>query len=284
VVGVGLIVACDFSPSLKNLEQALRIYDEAKLSSLAQVYAHEPASRRSDSCELGTLVIGLSRSRLKEISQGTSFGATAQPSIYFRDGGRFASWFHQFNRNIRAVEESASETISISAQHDFVFYRAWGLIMQGWALAQRNQVLEGISQMRAGLEAYRTTGGGSIMPSFLGLLAEAYGKIVETDRALNVLEEAMGLADENEEHWWQAELLRLKGELLPMHENLPNSSDVSNAVECLRQSKSHRQHAKGQISRAAFRHESLLRLDAPTRAARVAMGAAGGFRAFHQRI
>jgi predicted ATPase len=126
----------------------------------------------------------------------------------------FGTWLYHFTRNPQAVETLASQAISISTDRGFVFYRPYGLIMRGWAFAERGQMLDGIAQMRAGLDEYRTIGGGSIKPSFLSLLAEAYGKMGQFKQALNVLAEAQDLADENEERWWQAELHRIKGELI----------------------------------------------------------------------
>ena len=106
--------------------------------------------------------------------------------------------------------------------------------MRGWALAERGQVLDGIAQMLAGLDEYRIAGGGSIKPSFLSLLAEAYGKVGQFKQAFNVLAEAQDLADENEERWWQAELHRIKGELI-LKDNPSSESSEATAEECFRQ-------------------------------------------------
>jgi predicted ATPase len=53
-------------------------------------------------------------------------------------------------------------------------------------------------------------------PYWLSLLVEAYGKIGQVEEGLNVLGEALTLAHKNGEHFWEAELYRLKGELLLM--------------------------------------------------------------------
>ena len=48
----------------------------------------------------------------------------------------------------------------------------------------------------------------------LALLAEAYREAGQMQEGLAVLTEAMSLIDEQGERWWEAELYRLKGELL----------------------------------------------------------------------
>src|SRR5262245_39676163 len=56
-------------------------------------------------------------------------------------------------------------------------------------------------------------------------------------QALNVLAEAQDLADENEERWWQAELHRIKGELILRHLDGRTSfyHGEIEAEECFRQ-------------------------------------------------
>jgi hypothetical protein len=59
-------------------------------------------------------------------------------------------------------------------------------------------------------------------PHFLGLLAEAYGKLGQTEEGLLVLAEALAIVQRTEEHYYEAELYRLKGTLM-----LQKSSVVS---------------------------------------------------------
>jgi predicted ATPase len=57
-----------------------------------------------------------------------------------------------------------------------------------------------------GLKLYR--------PSLLALLAETYGQAGQPEAGLTVLDEALTLVEATEERWWEAEVYRLKGELL----------------------------------------------------------------------
>src|SRR5438093_12722167 len=50
-------------------------------------------------------------------------------------------------------------------------------------------------------------------PYFLGLLAEAYGKVGQVEEGLSVLAGALALVDRTGERNYEAELYRLKGEL-----------------------------------------------------------------------
>ena len=64
------------------------------------------------------------------------------------------------------------------------------------------------------MAACRTTGAEADRPYFLTLVAEAYGRERRYDEGLAMLEEALALVDQSEERYWEAEIHRLKGELL----------------------------------------------------------------------
>jgi predicted ATPase len=51
-------------------------------------------------------------------------------------------------------------------------------------------------------------------PYYLAMLAEAYGRDGQAGEGLTVVGEALAIVDKNEERWWEAELYRLKGELV----------------------------------------------------------------------
>jgi predicted ATPase len=68
--------------------------------------------------------------------------------------------------------------------------------------------------MRQGVAAWRATGAELVRPYFLALLAEAYGKGGQAEEGLAVLAEALEVVHHTGERWWEAELYRLKGELL----------------------------------------------------------------------
>ena len=93
--------------------------------------------------------------------------------------------------------------------------------MQGWTLAQQaylsgrwGQGEEGISQIREGLAAWQASGSEVWRPYFLALLAEMQGKVGQVEEGLKVLAEALEVVHKTEECNYEAELYRLKGELL----------------------------------------------------------------------
>ena len=130
------------------------------------------------------------------------------------------------------------------------------MMPRGWALAEQGQIEEGITHMRRGLAAWRATGAELVQPYFLTLLAEAYGKGERAEDGLAVLAEALEAVHHTGECWWEAELYRLKGELLQA------AGSGNEAEACFHQAfdVARRQQAKSLELRAAI---SLSRLWQP---------------------
>jgi predicted ATPase len=68
--------------------------------------------------------------------------------------------------------------------------------------------------MREALAALDTMGTYLVRPHFLALLAEVLLKLGETAEAMTVLDEALAMVESKGERYYEAELYRLKGELL----------------------------------------------------------------------
>jgi predicted ATPase len=86
--------------------------------------------------------------------------------------------------------------------------------MRGWGLAKQGQNKEGLGQILQGLATARATGSELVEPYFLALLAEVYGEVGQREAGLAVLAGALKTVDENGDRFYEAELYRLKGELL----------------------------------------------------------------------
>ena len=127
-----------------------------------------------------------------------------------------AALLHKFRREEQATQEQAEAVMTLSTEQGFPLWSAQGAIQRGWALTEQGQGEEGIAQMQEGLDAWKATGAEVELPLFLAFLAEAYGKVGQEEKGLHVLTEALERVHRTGECFWEAELYRLKGELLLM--------------------------------------------------------------------
>ena len=127
----------------------------------------------------------------------------------------FQATVHQFRREIPAAYELAEAAWVIAHEQGFPFWEASSMIQRGWALAMRDaHDDEGIRQIQQGLVTFRATGAEVQLPSWLALLAEAYGHHGQVDQGLQAVHEGLAVLARTGERYYEAELYRFKGELL----------------------------------------------------------------------
>jgi TOMM system kinase/cyclase fusion protein len=125
----------------------------------------------------------------------------------------FAAFFHRLRREERAAQEQAEAAMALSTAQGFPLWLAIAMTLRGGALAAQGQAAEGIAQMRRGLAAFQATGAEVGRPYFLALLAEGEAGAGTADERLSILDEALAAVRKTGERWYEAELLRLKGEV-----------------------------------------------------------------------
>jgi TOMM system kinase/cyclase fusion protein len=126
----------------------------------------------------------------------------------------FTATLHQFRREAQAAQKWAEAATVLSREQGLPFWDGSGTIMWGWALAAQGRGEEGLAQIRQGLVTFRATGAEVQQPSWLALLAEACGWAGQVAQGLNAVAEALAIMDKTGERYYEAELYRLKGELL----------------------------------------------------------------------
>jgi predicted ATPase len=117
-------------------------------------------------------------------------------------------------RNPAEADRLALDLLELSTCHNFVHWLAVGAIYRGWARSVSGDSAEGVSWIERGIRDYRATGAVLDLPCFLGLKAEALHLANRTTEALEAINEAEALVQRFEQHYWSAELRRLRGVFL----------------------------------------------------------------------
>jgi class 3 adenylate cyclase/predicted ATPase len=126
----------------------------------------------------------------------------------------FAAFLSQLCRDVTLAHERAEATVALCVQQGFARYWEMGKVVRGWAVATGGHVAAGLQEIRQGLEAQQAAGAENLRPYSLALLAEAHGQGGQAEVGLSVLSAALVMVDTNGERFYEAELYRLKGELL----------------------------------------------------------------------
>jgi predicted ATPase len=173
-------------------------------------------------------ILGYPEQALKKAEEGVASGqGLAHPNC---GNEVFLAAVYQFRGEAEKVRRAAENVIAVAAEHGFAlwlgiatFYLHRAMIEQGYG--------ENISQLREGLAAYRATEAQIGRPQQLSLLADACTKTGRLDEGLDALNDASAAAEQNEEHNWDAEIHRLRGELL-LKQRDSNAGEASRCFRC----------------------------------------------------
>jgi predicted ATPase len=160
---------------------------------------------------------------------------------------------HSMRRDAPPLKADAEELMEVSRQQGLWGWFMTGILHRGEALAMMGQLQEGIAQMREGMTAEQAATVRLYLSGTLGHLAHAQGKAGHPEEGLTTLGQALAVVEETGERHWEAELHRLRGELLLMHGDVAEAeASFHRAIEVAR-----RQQAKSWELRATV---SLCRL------------------------
>jgi predicted ATPase len=116
--------------------------------------------------------------------------------------------------NISALEESADQLIAVTTEQGFAFWGAAEAIYRGWVKVKNGDVVEGMSLLRSGLNAYRATGAECLVPNYIAFLARACATAGQVEEAFALFDDALQIVERTGASWVEAELYRHKGQLL----------------------------------------------------------------------
>ncbi len=199
----------------EHAEQGTALYDSRQYRSHAFLYyLTDPGVSCLSHAALALWLLGYPHQALKRSYQALTLAQALLDPHTLVFTLHFAAWLYQFRREGQLAQERAEAVTALSSEQGFPVWVAQGTVLRGWAVAEQGQAEEGIIQMRQGMATWQATGAELGRPYFLALLAETCGKAGQIEEGLNTLAEALDTVNKNGERWYEAELYRIKGELL----------------------------------------------------------------------
>jgi tetratricopeptide (TPR) repeat protein len=110
--------------------------------------------------------------------------------------------------------QQMEEMMALCSEHGFPYYEAGALAVRGRCLFALGRTEEALRDLTDALAKYRATGAVTVAPEYLTFLAETLGKAGRPTEGLQQLDEAARLIEVTEERWSEADINRVRGELL----------------------------------------------------------------------
>ena len=250
-LGAGGFLLGQLSQAHTHLEQGMRLYDPQQHHALAFRYGNvDPGAACLSLAGLTLWVQGYPDQALERANEALTLAQNLEHPYTLARVLYYTTLLHQLRREWQMVSERAETAITVATAQQVALVLTLGPIIRGWALAMQGQGAEGLTQLRQGLDAYRATGAEFQRPHFLSMLAEVHRSLGQPEAGLTALSEALTLVEKTGERYYEAELHRLKGELL-LQQATP---EVSHAETCFQQALdlARRQQAKSLELRAAM--------------------------------
>jgi TOMM system kinase/cyclase fusion protein len=212
----------EFAATQAHFAQGIALYDPEQHRSHAVRYGQDPGVACRYYAGVTLWWLGYPEQALQMSHEALTLAQELAYPYSLGSAMAFAAWLHHLRREGHLTQERAEAAIALGVEQGLAVFPAMGTIFRGWALAQRDaepaarhgQREEGIAQMRQGLAAWRATGAAVFQPYGLALLAEVSAQVGQIEAGLTLLAEALALTNDKGERRWEAEIYRLKGELL----------------------------------------------------------------------
>ena len=212
-LGQTLFFHGDLIAARRTVEQGITLFDPEK-----HRLSHWPGGQPGEQCYLydafALWMLGYPDQALRRSEEALVMADELANPANLVNTMCFAANLHVLRRDLSAARRRAKTTMEMSVEQRHSFYLGHGTVLHGWARAAQGKVEDGIAEIDRGIATFRATGSQTWIPHFLGLQAEAYARAERIDDGLASVAEGLVLAEDTEQHCWQAELNRIKGDLL----------------------------------------------------------------------
>lgn len=213
-LGIPLFYLGDLVATRAHMEHGIGLYDPQQHRAHAALYGQDTGDACLGFTAWALGLLGYPEQALQRANEALALAQELAHPYTLAWAMNFATIVHHLRRDPLRTRVQAEALIALASEQGFPFWVAAGMCFRGSALMEEGQEEEGMTQIRQGMLLWQTTGAELARPLFLSMQAAAYGKAGQPTAGLLVLAEALALADSHGERFWEAELHRLKGELL----------------------------------------------------------------------
>ncbi len=214
VFGITCWFQGDYVGAREHLEQALAIYRPERDGGLAFRFGQDAGVSALAYLALVLWPLG-EVERARELVEKAVADAATSEHVQTKVYANLHKWYLEAVRRDPARAAPHAEIVySLAREHAMAQFGAGGAISQGWAVWQRGEREAGIAKMRQANALWREQQAIAMVPLVDGLLAELEGKAGNAERAFAHLDAALSDSERSGQYWYEAELYRVRGELL----------------------------------------------------------------------
>ncbi len=212
--GGALLLQGELAQAHPHLEQSLSLYDPQQHRTLAFLYGMDYGMLSHAYLGWQRLVQGYPSQGLQHSETALRLAQEVAHPYTLTSILLYVACTHQMRRDVQRSRECAEALSTLATEQGFTLRVALGALLRGWALVMQDDTDGGLAQLRQSLAAIRVTGAALGQSWFLGLFVKSCEHVGQIEEGLHAVDEALACVDRTGERLWEAELHRLKGELL----------------------------------------------------------------------
>ena len=249
LMGTSLLCTGDIAEGREHYDRAIALYDPARHRPLATRFGQDVRVATLSYRSLLLWVLGHPEAAIADTDRAITEA---------RDIGQAATLMYALSvtsltliqvGNYEIATTQSHEAIALADEKGAPFWRAFGMMNRGCALALQGKASDAVPMITSGVTAFRSTGATLWTPFFLSFLATGHADLGQFDDAWRYIGEAMTISETTGERWHEAEINRIAGEIALL---MPQS-DAAKAQEYFERALSvaRKQQAKSFELRAA---------------------------------
>jgi len=216
LIGTALWFMGNFNIAQDQFEQGFSYYDPQQHKSYIDLTDEDQGVICLSYMAWNLWLLGFPDRSLKKCRKALSLAQKLSHPLSTVFAQSYAAILHIYRQEPLKVQEHAEAAIALASEQGFEFFTAFAEMFLGLAQSSMGQNEEGLALIRRSLDDWQATGARLGGTQFRAFLAEAYGKAGNFESGFSVFAENLSEIQKNEERLGEAELYRVKGELLLM--------------------------------------------------------------------
>ena len=214
LVGVPLLYQGHFSRALHHFEHSIKSYDPSAHGSLAYAVGVDRGVNAHALAALCHLYCGRSDRGLAASAAAVALAKRVEHPVSLANALSQAGVVHFERGEVDRMRERAEELVDLAERLGFPSSLGYGRFLRGFARVDLGEGEAGIAEMRQAIVELAELGSRAGAPQGLFWLAEGLRKVARHDLALDVLGLGGAPAGQQGQHFYDAELHRLRAEIL----------------------------------------------------------------------
>jgi class 3 adenylate cyclase/predicted ATPase/DNA polymerase III delta prime subunit len=214
ILGMSLFATGELGRARAHLQNALDLYDPPAHAPLALVFSHDLRATAEVYLALTLVLLGDAEAGLRHGSDALAYAEELRHPHSICYVSTFLAGVHTVAGMPEAAVADAERTVAVAAEYGFPQWEAGGVLLRGWARLELGDLENSLADLRGSIAGMEASGSLTWLRFAHFLLAEALAKAGSRDASAELLDDVLAEIAANGGRWYEAEVHRLRGDLL----------------------------------------------------------------------